>query len=219
MPRHSATFILVKDAAGFEIVDDYYLVIYPNTNVRVPIGKNLSPELQAICAKVIEMPSAERLEMLQNATNAWDGEMKQETKHANMKPIENGKIVPYSGWACEEAGCGLTENLWLNLIDGAIRCGRSQFISEGQKSKGNNHMKQYYDATGFPLVVKLGTIENETADVYSYDEDDAVIDPNLRSHLAHFGLDVDRLHKTEKSTLELELDMNQKCVTTKAAKA
>ncbi|EPB65490.1 hypothetical protein ANCCEY_15446, partial [Ancylostoma ceylanicum] len=63
----------------------------------------------------------------------------------------------------------------------------------------------------FPLVVKLGTISSDgTADVFSYDEDDAVIDPNLEKHLAHFGIDAKTLKKTEKSTLELELDMNQK---------
>ncbi|KJH51075.1 UBA/TS-N domain protein [Dictyocaulus viviparus] len=105
----------------------------------------------------------------------------------------------------------MTENLWLNLTDGAIRCGRSQFVADGQMCKGNNHMKQYYDATGFPLVVKLGTISSEgTADVFSYDEDDAVIDPNLEKHLAHFGINAKTMKKTEKSTLELELDMNQK---------
>ncbi|KAK6021858.1 UBA/TS-N domain protein, partial [Ostertagia ostertagi] len=63
----------------------------------------------------------------------------------------------------------------------------------------------------YPLVVKLGTISSDgTADVFSYDEDDAVIDPNLEKHLAHFGIDPKKLKKTEKSTLELELDMNQK---------
>lgn len=45
---------------------------------------------------------------------------------------------------------------------------------------------------------------------FSYDEDEAVVDTNLRKHLAHFGLDMDKLKKTEKSTLEMELDLNQK---------
>lgn len=64
----------------------------------------------------------------------------------------------------------------------------------------------------YPLVVKLGTISPclESIDVYSYDEDDAVIDPNLTKHLAHFGLDPTKMEKTAKSTLEMELDMNEK---------
>ena len=36
-----------------------------------------------------------------------------------------------------------------------------------------------------------------------------MVDPNLERHLAHFGLDMKTLTKTEKSTVELELDMNQ----------
>lgn len=55
-------------------------------------------------------------------------------------------------------------------------------------------------------------MKDGTGDVYSYDEDDAVIDPHLVKHLAHFGLDPAKLEKTEKSTLEMELDMNQALV-------
>lgn len=37
----------------------------------------------------------------------------------------------------------------------------------------------------YPLAVKLGTITQDgNADVYSYDEDDMVLDPNLVKHLA-----------------------------------
>ncbi|CAJ0572399.1 unnamed protein product, partial [Mesorhabditis spiculigera] len=195
---------------GFDISDTYYFVIYPETAQRFPIDEKLGANLYAACNKVVITTSAERLEVLQNASNAWDGELKKATSY-ELQQLNNGKAIPYSNWMCEEPGCGLMENLWLNLTDGAIRCGRAQFISEGEKSKGNNHMKQYYDATGYSLVVKLGTIEqNGNADVFSYAEDDAVVDPNLRKHLAHFGLDIDCLEKTEKSTLELELDMNQK---------
>ena len=76
--------------------------------------------------------------------------------------------IPTSGWKCEHPDCDLTDNLWLNLSDGAIRCGRSQYLAEGKMSRGNNHMRVYYDSTGCPLVVKLGTISpDETADVDS----------------------------------------------------
>ncbi|VDN23752.1 unnamed protein product [Cylicostephanus goldi] len=197
------------------------------------------------CQFVINATSAERIALLQNASNAWDGEVRVifdfslcfsifelliptsgwvcEAENCGLNEnlwlnLTDGAIrcgrsqfIPTSGWVCEAENCGLNENLWLNLTDGAIRCGRSQFVGEGQMCKGNNHMKQYFDATGFPLVVKLGTISSDgTADVFSYDEDDAVIDPNLEKHLAHFGIDARSLKKTEKSTLELELDMNQK---------
>jgi len=47
-------------------------------------------------------------------------------------------------------------------------------------------------------------------DVYSYDEDDMVLDPLLSQHLAHFGIDIMSLKKTEKTMLELEIDANSK---------
>lgn len=59
-------------------------------------------------------------------------------------------------------------------------------------------------------MVKLGTITKNDADVFSYDEDDSVRDPNLRQHLMHFGIDMETVEKTEKSTLEMELDLNQR---------
>lgn len=34
-----------------------------------------------------------------------------------------------------------------------------------------------------------------TLDVYSYDEDDMVLDPNLAEHLSHFGIDMLKMQK------------------------
>ena len=59
--------------------------------------------------------------------------------------------------------------------------------------------------------MKLGTITRDgKADVFSYDEDDMVEDPNLAVHLAHWGINVSVMEKTEKSMVELELELNQK---------
>ena len=57
-------------------------------------------------------------------------------------------------------------------------------------SGGNNHAVDHYDTTKYPLAVKLGTITPGGADVYSYDEDNMVIDPKLAEHLAHFGINM-----------------------------
>jgi ubiquitin carboxyl-terminal hydrolase 5/13 len=62
-------------------------------------------------------------------------------------------------------------------------------------SGGNNHALTHYDETKYPLAVKLGTITPEGADVYSYEEDDMVEDPNLPLHLGHFGIDVTSMSK------------------------
>ena len=64
----------------------------------------------------------------------------------------NSKKVPPSGWKCEK--CELTDNLWLNLTDGSILCGRKFFDGSG----GNNHANDHFKKTGHPLAVKLGTI-------------------------------------------------------------
>ena len=55
--------------------------------------------------------------------------------------------------------CDLTSNLWLNLTDGSILCGRRFFDGSG----GNNHALDAYAQTKYPLAVKLGTITPDGA--------------------------------------------------------
>ncbi len=54
---------------------------------------------------------------------------------------------------------------------------------------------EHYKKTKYPLAVKLGTITPDGGDVYSYDEDDMMEDPNLTQHLQHFGIDISRMTK------------------------
>jgi ubiquitin carboxyl-terminal hydrolase 5/13 len=56
----------------------------------------------------------------------------------------------------------------------------------------------------------LGTITAKEADVYSYDEDDMVEDPNLAKHLSHWGINMMNMEKTDRSMADLEIDLNQK---------
>ena len=76
---------------------------------------------------------------------------------ADLLQLDNGIKVPPSGWKCEK--CDLRENLWLNLTDGAILCGRRNFDGSG----GNNHAVEHYQVTSYPLAVKLGTITPDGA--------------------------------------------------------
>ncbi|KAF2285927.1 hypothetical protein GH714_008999 [Hevea brasiliensis] len=87
-----------------------------------------------------------------------------------------------------------------------ILCGRKNWDGSG----GNNHAIEHYNETRYPLAVKLGTItaDLEAADVFSYPEDDSVLDPLLAQHLAFFGIDFSSLQKTEMTTAERELDQN-----------
>uniref|UniRef100_A0AAX7TZK3 Ubiquitin carboxyl-terminal hydrolase n=1 Tax=Astatotilapia calliptera TaxID=8154 RepID=A0AAX7TZK3_ASTCA len=103
--------------------------------------------------------------------------------------LEAFSSVCRSGWRCEV--CDLQENIWMNLTDGKVLCGRRYFDGSG----GNNHALLHYQETGYPLAVKLGTITPDGADVYSYDEDDMVLDSKLPEHLAHFGIDMMTMEK------------------------
>jgi hypothetical protein len=68
---------------------------------------------------------------------------------------------------------------------------------------------KHFVATGkkYPLVVKLGTITPHGADVYSYadDENDMVLDPYLKQHLKHWGIDMDRMEKSAKTMADLQV--------------
>lgn len=135
--------------------------------------------------------------------------------------MDNGIKIPPKGWKCEK--CDKTDNLWLNLTDGKILCGRKFFDGTG----GNNHAAEYYETSKYPLAVKLGTITPDSAgkqynnddsisntllnkDVFSYDEDEMVEDPHLDKHLAHFGINITQMQKSDKSMIELEIDLNQR---------
>ncbi|VDM98420.1 unnamed protein product [Thelazia callipaeda] len=193
----------------FRLVDEYAVIICPMFHIKVSLSR-LPPKTQEVCQKIIDDEGVRRQEALEAGVSVWEGDERKNTLHLNLKQANNGKRIPPRGWKCEEEGCDLRENLWMNLTDGAIMCGRSQYVQEGVMSKGQNHARLHFDLTGYPLVVKLGTITKDDADVFSYDEDCSVRDPNLKKHLKHFGIDMDKAEKTEKSTLEMELDLNQK---------
>jgi len=143
---------------------------------------------------------------------AWQQETK-ESKHSEsleQLPL-NDSMRPSprrEDWKC--AKCGKTENLWFNLSDGYIGCGRQHWDGTG----GCGAAVAHYDETGkkYHLAVKLGTITPKGADVWSYSEDDMVTNKNLGKHLAHFGIDVMKQEKYDKSVEEMEIDANKNYV-------
>jgi len=184
------------------------LVVYPSmesielNNPDLPLQVNLS------AAGVLTAVSATRQAQVDAASGTWDGEVLVVSKHADTL-IQNPEppTIPSSGWKCQL--CDLTSNLWLNLTDGSILCGRRNFDGSG----GNNHAVEHFQSGkgGGPLAVKLGTITKDgKADVFSYDEDDMVLDPHLEKHLAHFGIKTGSLEKTDKSMVELQIEMNER---------
>lgn len=65
--------------------------------------------------------------------------------------------VAVSGWKCQK--CEMRENLWLNLTDGAVLCGKWFFDGSG----GNGHALEHYRESSYPLAVKLDTITPDGA--------------------------------------------------------
>lgn len=190
----------------YEFKDFYNIVVLPGfQQIQLP-NSDLPEIVNASVKAILELPSASKLAELEALSGTWDGETRAVSKYANdLKQLDNGKKIPPTGWKCEK--CDKTDNLWLNLTDGSILCGRKFFDGSG----GNNHAIEHYNASGYPLAVKLGTITKDgKGDVFSYAEDDMVEDPKLIEHLSHWGINIATMEKTEKSMVELELELNQK---------
>lgn len=101
--------------------------------------------------------------------------------------------------------CDLKENLWLCLTCGHLGCGRAQYGGIGGNSHGVEHTKE----SGHPVAVKLGSLTADgTADIYCYSCDEERIDPELVTHLAHWGIDIADRVKTEKSLTEMQIEQN-----------
>ncbi|XP_057729312.1 ubiquitin carboxyl-terminal hydrolase 14 [Arachis stenosperma] len=205
-PTKKPTRLAIGVEGGFdnnepEYEETHSIVILPNY-ISLPFPSVELPEKVRLAADAIVLAEgAERKEQVA----AWTADKKTVSTYAmNLQQLDNGVVIPPSGWKC--AKCDKTDNLWLNLTDGMILCGRRNWDGSG----GNNHAVEHYNETGYPLAVKLGTItaDLEAADVYSYPEDNSVLDPHLAQHLAFFGIDFSSLQKTEMTTAERELDHN-----------
>lgn len=190
----------------FSYEDVYKIVVFPSL-AEIPYPAEGLPQIVSDCVNaIISSDSAFKKLEKEQLTGTWDGEMREVSACAlDLQQLENGKKIPPTGWKCEK--CDLTSNLWLNLTDGAILCGRKYFDGTG----GNEHAAQHYQETKYPLAVKLGTITADgKADVYSYVENDMVIDPYLQKHLLHFGINIGEMVKTDKSIVEMEIELNQR---------
>ncbi|CAM5138030.1 unnamed protein product [Eretmochelys imbricata] len=196
--RRNAVLFLDLETNGdlnnddFEYEDEAKLVIFPD-HYEIPL-----PNIEELPALVSECVTIACDAVLSSKSpyrkqdpDSWEEEL-QVSKHAKtLVQIDNGVRIPPSGWKCSK--CDLRENLWLNLTDGSVLCGKWFFDGSG----GNGHALEYYKEMGYPLAVKLGTITPDGADVYSFDEEDAVLDPHIAKHLAHFGIDMLQMHVTE----------------------
>ncbi|CAL9150454.1 unnamed protein product [Musa hybrid cultivar] len=205
-PLKKPTLLAIGVDGGFdheetEYEETYSIVMLPDY-MSLPFPSVELPEKVRLAVDAILIAEgAKRNEQLAS----WTAEKKKVSAYAmNLQQINNGVVVPPYGWKC--CKCDKSDNLWLNLTDGMILCGRRNWDGSG----GNNHATEHYEETRYPLAVKLGTItaDLEGADVFSYPEDVTVEDPLLAEHLEFFGIDFSSLQKTEMTTTEKELDQN-----------
>ncbi|KAF7987568.1 hypothetical protein HCN44_003431 [Aphidius gifuensis] len=141
--------------------ETYEIIILPNFTSMIYPSVDLPEQIIKSITGILEAESAIKIAEREALAGTWDGKARIITKHATtLRQLNNGKKIPPSNWKCEK--CDLTQNLWLNLTDGSILCGR-----------------KFFNGTG-------GTITKKgNGDVYSYDENDMVDDPNLIIHLSH----------------------------------
>ncbi|KAK5930794.1 hypothetical protein CgunFtcFv8_027005 [Champsocephalus gunnari] len=173
----------------FEYEDEAKLVIFPDHfEIPLPNIEELPALVTIACDAVLNAPSAYK----KQEPESWDEEI-QVSRHArSLRQLDNGVRIPPSGWKCQK--CEMRENLWLNLTDGTVLCGKWFFDGSG----GNGHALVHYKETKYPLAVKMDTITPDGADVYSFEEEEAVLDPHISDHLSHFGIDMLQMQtKTE----------------------
>ncbi|CAK8992054.1 Ubiquitin carboxyl-terminal hydrolase 5 (Deubiquitinating enzyme 5) (Isopeptidase T) (Ubiquitin thioesterase 5) (Ubiquitin-specific-processing protease 5), partial [Durusdinium trenchii] len=196
-----------------KLVKEYGFVIYPDLDTVLPYpspgGVQVPRALAEVADAVIAMDDASN----QIEVAAWDAaeEPRPVSRFAeNLEQLDNGvRISPDpKTWKCAESG--MTENLWLNLSTGYIGSGRRNWDGSG----GTGAALKHFEETGskYPLCVKLGTITPDgKAEVFSYDpsENCLVEDPQLNKHLRHFGIDILQMKKTEKTMIEMEIDLNK----------
>ena len=133
-----------KSDVKLEEFDDVFkIVVLPEFQEFAVDDQDVPLAVQMSAKAVIQADSAIHKAEVEAAAGSWDGEKLVVSKHAeNLVQLDNGVKIPPKGWKCE--CCDLTTNLWLNLTDGKILCGRKFFDGSG----GNNHAVEHYQKTG-----------------------------------------------------------------------
>uniref|UniRef100_A0A8C5CWW1 Ubiquitin carboxyl-terminal hydrolase n=1 Tax=Gadus morhua TaxID=8049 RepID=A0A8C5CWW1_GADMO len=184
------------NSEDYDFEDEAKLVIFPDHfEIALPNIEELPALVTIACDAVLNSPSAYK----KQEPESWEEDI-QESRHSrSLRQQDNGVRIRPSGWKCQK--CEMRENLWLNLTDGAVLCGKWFFDGAG----GNGHALDHYKDTNFPLAVKLETITPDGADVYSFEEEEAVLDPNISEHLSHFGIDMLQMQQRVKGSCVLHL--------------
>jgi ubiquitin carboxyl-terminal hydrolase 5/13 len=156
-------------------------------------------------AQVVEAVMKANTFARQEEVKAWEQEMTACEHTLCLEQQESRTIASQDLGHC--AACDLKENLWLCLTCGNLGCGRAQYGGVG----GNSHGLAHVDATQHTVAVKLGSLTADgNADIYCYACNEERVDPELATHLAHWGINIADRQKTEKSLTELQIEQNLK---------
>lgn len=187
------------DTERYEIISEYAVAVVDEESqitVELPFNDQTKASFPPRVAQSVESILHHTTLTTQQDVTQWELEAEPipVSKYAADLPfVDNGVTISPSpsDWKCQKDGS--TANLWLNLSDGFIGGGRKNWDGSG----GSNGALDHYEETGrqYPLVVKLGTISQESADCYSYapDEDGPVKVPNLAALLAKRGIQMGAL--------------------------
>ena len=181
---------------------NYSIVLFPEKIEvdLVEIDNNIEtiPSLMSmvIDSMVSAMPALHRLETkrLAIAKSCGDESLSPAQYELPLPFTTRPGYVKESDWFCQK--CGLkNENLWLNLSDGSILCGRkfregTVFTSDDEikPSEGHGHAYSNYRESGHPLVVQLSSISPYGAKLYSFSQDEFVHDEHLSHLLERLGI-------------------------------
>lgn len=103
--------------------------------------------------------------------------------------------------------CGLPENLWLCLHCGNVGCGRNQVGVEG-----HSHALKHFEANPtHSIAVKLGSLSQNTSDLYCYSCDDETKFDDEGPFIAAlrvYGIMLEDKTASEKTLVELQVEQN-----------
>lgn len=204
-------FLNDSESNQFEVTKSFEVVVFePNSKKEKVRVQFPSEQIPPVVNDAIDAVLNHAGNVVQETVATWQEELRETKYAADLMQVPNPPKLSANPqtWKCQGDNCDMRENLWLNLSDGFIGCGRKNWDGSGGCGAALTH----YEQTGkkYPLAVKLGTITAKEGDVFSYaaDEDDLVVDKYLSSHLAHFGINIQNLKKTDKSMNELQVGLN-----------
>ena len=127
-------------APAFEYTHIHQLVVLPEGREIALPDENVPAHIQLSIAAVLK---AERSTAKDDFVPWSDAEARQPSAFAlSLIQHPNGVQIAPKGWKCTM--CEITDNLWLNLTDGTILCGRKNHDGSG----GNGHAMIYFQSSG-----------------------------------------------------------------------